>query len=255
MKMSRQNFYDFEKVILILRKNKLFLTVLMSAAVIIFSSGATVLAAMTSTPTPARPRADRAFSTLRNVNFHAGYGRLPMAFEANEGQTDSRVRYIARGTGYTLFVTDLETVMSLDRYDNSPLTKAQLARGLGKVPRLLGADVLRLSLSGVNRGVIFETQNPLAGISNYFVGQDSSQWKNGLKQYAQLTARDVYPGIDMVYYGTQGQLEYDFQVKPGADPGVIRIQHGGADSADVDDQGGVCELTLGDRGMRFKARP
>ncbi len=236
-------------MILSLRQINLFLTSVIFLAILAPASGAIVLAA---TPTPVRSEPGHPFANLRNVAFHAGYGRLPLAFEANEGQTDSRVRYIVRGTGYTLFVTDLETVMSLDRYDNSPLTKKELARGLGKVPRLLGSDVLRLSLTGVNRGVIFDAQNQLAGISNYFVGKDSTQWKNGLKQYAQLTAHDVYPGIDMVYYGTQGQLEYDFRVAPGSDPGVIRIQHTGADSSAVDGQGNL-QLTLGDRGMRFKA--
>ena len=112
----------------------------MFLAALILGSSAPAFA-VTAIPTSSHPRSSHPLFNTRNVALHAGYGQLPLAFEANEGQTDSRVRYIARGTGFTLFVTDLETVLSLDRYDNGPLTKSQLTKGLGKVPRFLGADV------------------------------------------------------------------------------------------------------------------
>src|SRR5665213_747124 len=184
------------------------------------------------------------------LKFNSSYGNLPMAFEANEGQTDSKVRYMVRGGGYILFLTDQETVIAFSRYDNSLSTRADLAKGK-RGHKLLGRDVLRLRLTGSNRGVSFEAQNLLPGISNYFIGKDPGQWQTNVKQYSQVTAHEVYPGIDMVYYGKQGSMEYDFHVKPGADPKAIRIQHMGADSATVDDQGNL-QLAIGDKGVRFK---
>jgi hypothetical protein len=190
-------------------------------------------------------------SGLKHLTLHSGYGQMPMAFEANEGQTDSRVRFIARGSGYNLFVTDLETVMALNRYDNGAANYKTSLTEYRKGSRLLGQDVLRLSLTGASRGIYFEAQNPLPGISNYFIGHDRAQWKTKIKQYSQVMAHDVYPGIDMVYYGKQGQLEYDFRVKPGGDPKAIRLQHAGADSETVDDQGNL-RLIIGIRSVQFK---
>jgi hypothetical protein len=186
----------------------------------------------------------------KQLNFRAAYGQMPMAFEANEGQSDSRVRYIARGSGYSLFLSDLETVIALNRYGNGLSAKSDFPK-TGKGPKLLGQDVLRLSLVGGSRGVVFEAQDPLPGMSHYFIGNNSSRWKTNLQQYSKVVALDVYPGIDMVYYGHQGQLEYDFRVKPGADPQMIHLQHQGADSASIDDQGNL-KLTVGNRIITFK---
>jgi len=196
-------------------------------------------------------RLKKTFSGPRHFSFKKDYGRMPMAFEANVGQTDPTVQYIARGNGYSLFVTDSETVMSLSWYDDGNSTFKARGNGSSKGPRASGTDVLRLSLTGASRGISFEAQNPLPGASNYFIGKDRGQWKTRIRQYSQVVAHDVYPGVDMVYYGKQGQLEYDFHVKPGADPKVIRVRHAGADSATVDDQGNL-HLAIDTRGVRFK---
>jgi hypothetical protein len=72
---------------------------------------------------------------------------------------------------------------------------------------------------------------------HYFLGNDPTQWRTDLPTYAQVFYRDVYPGIDLVYYGNQGQLEYDFIVAPGVDPAVIHLAFEGPEAVDVDGEG------------------
>ena len=72
---------------------------------------------------------------------------------------------------------------------------------------------------------------------SYFVGRDSSQWRTGLATYGKIKYEAVYPGIDMVYYGNQRQLEYDFIVAPGADPSVIGFGVTGAKKLTIEADG------------------
>src|SRR5262249_24807680 len=77
----------------------------------------------------------------------------------------------------------------------------------------------------------------LPGVVNYFLGNDPNQWHTGIATYARVQYDDVYAGIDLVYYGNQRQLEYDFVVRPGADPNVIRLGFAGAERVEVDAAG------------------
>lgn len=86
---------------------------------------------------------------------------------------------------------------------------------------------------------------------NYLIGKDLSQWRTGVATNAQVRYEQVYPGIDLVYYGNQRQLEYDFVVGPGADPACIRLKLGGARKMSVDGQGQLVMETAGG-GVRWK---
>jgi hypothetical protein len=153
----------------------------------------------------------------------ADYGRLPLSFEANHGQSDPAVRYLARGRGYTLFLTAQEAVLVLRPPSQS--TEVQ-------------PTVVRLGLAGANPApeVVGEALRP--GRVNYFRGNDPRQWRTDIPTYARVRYRAVYPGVDLVYYGnTQGALEYDFVVGPKADPGIIVLTVAGADRLEVDAAG------------------
>ena len=165
----------------------------------------------------------------------AGYGQLPLAFESNEGQSDSRVKFLCRGAGYGLFLTGSDTVLTLVR--PAPRGKALAAK----------SDVLRFSLVGANPSPRIEAFEPSPGKSNYFIGSDPSHWRTNIPQYARVKAEQVYPGIDLVYYGRQRQLEYDFRVAPGADPAAIRFSVEGAQKASLNARGDlVLEMRGGD---------
>ncbi len=155
------------------------------------------------------------------------YGKLPLSFEANRGQSDKQVQFLSRGRGYTLFLTKDEAVLSLRRSG----VKVADARSLGMNPAAFrnakhGQDksaVLRMRLVGANPSALASGAGKQEGKSNYFVGNDPSQWRTDVPNYSQVRYKDAYPGVDLVYYGNQQQLEYDFVVAPGADPHTITL--------------------------------
>src|SRR5271154_1385081 len=163
----------------------------------------------------------------------ANYGRLPLSFEANQGQSDPRVRFTSRGNGYSLFLTDSEAVLALSRKEGGKggEQKATLPKpGPGKTPAkvLLKTDVVRMQLAGANPGLRVAGEEPLPGTANYFIGNDPAKWHTSVPTYAKVKYAEVYPGVDLVYYGNQRQLEYDFVVAPGVDPKEVKLHFVGA---------------------------
>ena len=168
------------------------------------------------------------------------YGRLPLGFESNQGQTDSRVRFLSRGSGYLLFLTPDEAVLALESERSqqpgrtSKLPQIGLEIGKPKPPA-----VLRMQLVGSNAQAGMVGTDRLPGKSNYFLGNDPSRWYTNVPNYRKVAEHAVYPGIDLIYYGTQSQLEYDFVVAPGADPCAIRLAVRGAKKLRIDSQGNL----------------
>ena len=160
------------------------------------------------------------------------YGALPLAFEANQGQTDAAVQYLSRGPGYTLFLTAGEAVLSLKAAATTP------APDTPGDPAPAG-QVLRIRLVGANPQPVVTGRDPLPGKSHYFLGNDPSQWRTDVPTYARVAFDEVYPGIDLVYYGNQHRLEYDFVVAPGADPAAIRLAIDGAQQVSLDADGNL----------------
>lgn len=150
---------------------------------------------------------------------------LPLFFEPNQGQTDPQVKFLARGAGYGLFLTADEAVLQLQRTAGKQQQSTQ------------PASVIRMRMVGANAWAQISGASPLPGKSNYIVGNDPSKWQHNLPQFAQVEYRGVYPGVDLVYYGDQGKLEYDFRVAPSADPNRIALSFEGAtthiDSGDL----------------------
>jgi hypothetical protein len=144
------------------------------------------------------------------------YGRLPLTFEVNRGQTDKRVRFLARGSGYAVFLTGQEAVLALH------------ASPSGNPAAHRNGDVLQMQLLGANPSAEPQGADPLSGTVSYFRGNDPFRWQSGVPTFARVKFTGVYPGIDLVYYGNQSQLEYDFVVAPKADPKAVRLHFAGA---------------------------
>ena len=166
------------------------------------------------------------------------FGRLPLSFEINKGQTDQSVKFLSRGSGYELFLTATDAVLRLRkphalRTDNprTAQTKSE------SEPEVLEGSVLRLRMIGANPAPRAEGQDELPGKVNYFIGNNPEKWFRNVPTYRKAYYTDVYPGIDMVYYGNQRQLEYDFVVAPGANPRLIRFRVEGADRLRLDKTG------------------
>lgn len=156
-----------------------------------------------------------------------------LAFEKNEGQTDPSVRYLARAGGYSLYLTATKAVwVQNPRQPSRP-------HPFGKKKNLIEkAGVLWMELAGADPQCRCEGQESLPGTSNYFTGP-SSQWKTGIPQFAKVQFQNVYPGIDLVYYGAGENLEYDFIVHPRADPGQIRLKFEGGTHLWLEDSGNL----------------
>jgi hypothetical protein len=155
----------------------------------------------------------------RNLAQH--FAHLPLAFKENVGQTDAQVRYLARGPGFGLFLTDDAAVLSLAQSGHS-----------GR------SDVLRMRFTGTNPDAQVVGQQELTSRSNYFMGDDPAAWHTDVAQYAQVAYQNLYPGVEARYYGTpQRQLEYELVVAPGAEPSVIHLSVQGAAGLQLDPQG------------------
>jgi len=142
------------------------------------------------------------------------YAKRPMAFEANRGQTDAQVKYLARGSGYTLFLTSREAVLRMRHADANDAA-------------------LRIRWVAADPDAAMQGERELAGRVNYLRG-DAATWLTDLKTYGAVRLSGVYRGIDLVVYGKQQNFEYDFVVAPHADAKRIRLAFDGADKITVD---------------------
>jgi uncharacterized repeat protein (TIGR01451 family) len=164
---------------------------------------------------PASPLPSPSVSSLKSKReAQAILGQLPLIFEPNQGQADSRVKFLARGAGYSLFLDTTGAVLAMQ---TAPASRS------GK-----GEKFVSMNLVGANSAATLAGTRPLPGKSNYIVGNDQSKWRSGIPQFAGVYYASVYPGIDLIFYGNQGHLEYDFQVAPGADPSQAVLRFDGA---------------------------
>jgi hypothetical protein len=185
------------------------------------------------------------FSAPTTAVADRNYGKAPIAFEPNVGQSDPQVRFVARADGYTLFLTPAETVFLLKSAakEDSPLSQAKSASGRG--------SALRLRFLHANDAAPMEGSEQLPGKVNYFRGNDPNNWRTEIPTFARVSHRGLYSGIDVVYYGNQKQLEYDFVVAPGADPRAIALSFSGAKKIKVDANGDlVISTAAGEVRMR-----
>ncbi len=224
--------------------------------------------AAAATPASLGSQAGAAASKARLVE---SYGHLPLSFEANQGQTAKSVRFVARGQGYALYLTGGGAVLTLCKPERNAVSNAlQRKRSFGHSLGILGSvtrgkggaaggrfgeraaeaggetptgtaptDVVQMQLAGARAGVEPSGVETLPGTANYFVGSDASQWHTGVPTYARVRYAGVYPGVDLVYYGNQRQLEYDFVVAAGASPKPIQLRFDGAKSLKVDGAGNL----------------
>lgn len=148
----------------------------------------------------------------------ASFAHLPLIFEPNQGQTDSQVKFVARGPRYALFLTRKSAVLKLR-------TSAS------------ANSVLTMDVVNANPDAEIAGADLLPGKSNYFIGNDPSQWRRNVPQFSRVRYRNIYRGVDLVYYGNQGEMEYDFQVAPQTDPGQLALKFHTADKLSITDAG------------------
>jgi hypothetical protein len=174
------------------------------------------------------------------------YAKLPLTFEANVGQTDPRVAFVSRGKGYALFLTAGEAVMSL-----CPRLAPDQKNDRTSEPS--AGAVLRIQLAGANAASKAVGRDQLPGKANYLIGSDPRRWRIDIPTYERVAFPDVYPGVDLVYYGNHRELEYDLILRPGARPQSIALNIRGSESMEVDAHGDLVLRTAG--GIIRQRRP
>ncbi len=208
---------------------RLAILVLLAASGLLFLCLATGNSSAQLTASTARPATSNTEEQASAAIVDA-YGRLKLSFIPNKGQTHQRVKFVSHGPGYELFLTKTETVLNLHH-----------SRAGSSENRLSSA--LSLRLVGADQNAKLEGGDKQSGKVNYFIGKQRKHWRVDIPTYGKVIHRKVYPGIDLVYYGNQRQLEYDFVVAPGADPARIRFQLEGSEQINLDDNGDL-RLTL-----------
>jgi hypothetical protein len=163
-----------------------------------------------------------------------GGHNLPLVFEPNVGQADPAARFLARASGYQIFFTDDDVTLAL------PSRVGEQNQAV---------DLVRIKLQGA-RKLKFEAEDRLASVSNYLRGQDPAGWRTGVPHYSKVRALSAYEGVDVVFYGKQRRIEYDFIVRPGADPSQIRLAFEGIKSKAIDAESGDLLLTTESGTMR-----
>jgi hypothetical protein len=151
-------------------------------------------------------------------------GHLPLIFEPNMGQAPPDAAFVGRGA-YPVFLRSDRAVLALP---NDHLHQ------LGDP-----SSAVTLQLMHSNEGAQPHGIDQLPGKSNYYVGSNMKNWRKGIPQYSAVAFQSVYPGIDLVYYGKSGQLEYDLLLSPGADPSLIKFQVMGSDHIELTRQGNL----------------
>jgi len=249
-----------------------------------FAVGAGVRAASAPTPrTSDRGGAGRtgAARKEREAPTAAVIGRRPLRFEPSQGLSDPRVRFVARGPGYRVLLTDAEAVLDL----RADAPHGDVAAGAHRLPGTIAGGApesttgrepqarasgaagprsepdrpppaafaqLRMRLVGGNPRPRVQGLDPGADTASYFLGADARLWRPGVRTFGKAEYEQVYAGIDLVYYGNERELEYDFTVAPGADPRRIRLRLEGARDLRVDGRGDlVLQTPAGE--VRFRA--
>jgi hypothetical protein len=170
------------------------------------------------------------------------FGQLSLSFEPNVGQEDSAVKFLSRAPSYTMFMKQDEGVIVLRHHRPST--------GATQVPSS-SSRAIHIKFVDANQTAEIKGTEELSGRVNYFVGNDESKWKTDISTYRKVNYNGIYPGIDLVFYGTNHKLEYDFVVKPGADPREIRLALNGMDSVNIDKNGALV-LSSGADAIIFK---
>ena len=214
----------------------IWMRVLMFAAVLTAVSANLLWASSEGGTAPSQP----SMAAVQSV-----YGKLPLSFEANHGQWGTPVQFVTRGHGHTLFMTPNQAVLDLQTgtvKEQRQATDAAQHKPLSS-PAPISHSIVRMTFDGADPQATVVGLDQLPGIVNYFIGDDPSKWHTNIPTYQKVAYHNLYPGIDLVYYGNQGHLEYDLIVAPRADPTQITLAFDGAEQIAVDAQGDLV-LTL-----------
>ena len=190
------------------------------------------------------------FFVVRSSSQPATSAFRSLRFDPNVGQLAPQARFVSTGRDASVFLAGTEAVLEVSRTAPAESSSRQTAtrRGMADTE----SAILRIRPENANANAQIVGLDPLQGKTNYFIGNDPAKWVRDLTGYARVKYEDVYPNIDLIYYGNdEGRLEYDFVVAPGANPNLIKVRIDGADDINVDAGGDlVIKTALGELRQR-----
>ncbi len=166
------------------------------------------------------------------------FGNLPLYFEANRGQSDAHVDYFARGKDHTVYLHRDGVTIALSQNVGGASPQQTMRRA---VTNSATVRFVRMTLMGASDTASPGGLEERSGRVNYLIGNDPSQWQRGVPTFGRIQYSSTYEGVDVVYYGNNQELEYDFVIAPRADASVIKFHFDGAERLEVDRRG---ELVL-----------
>jgi len=176
------------------------------------------------TPQAAPPALRKQFQSSNGLEARAFMATLPLSFERNVGQMDSRAKFSARGVGYNLFLTSSGALLELFKNNSKAISQKRIESPQRQRSRSEAATTsLGFKFDGANANVVARGIDELHGHLNYFIGNNPANWHTDVPAFRAVRYEELYPGISLTYYGNQQQLEYDFVIAPGADPQRIRM--------------------------------
>jgi hypothetical protein len=183
----------------------------------------------------------------------SAFRKLPLRFEANFGEAGSRTDFLARGPGYSLILKRNGVVLRPDHTRSQPEPHSANNRLplLHSGGNATGEQPLRLEVVGANPHAAVTGVDELETKTNYFIGNDPERWRSNVPSYAKVRYRQIYPHIDLVFYGNEDQIENDFLLSPGADVSSIRLRIQGADNLRLNTNGDLI-VTLRDGTFSLK---
>jgi hypothetical protein len=188
----------------------------------------------------------------RQIATEAPY-RLPMNFELNIGQSTPEVKFQARGRGYGLFLGEGAAFLMLKNHNVKTTAPANSTDDSIRKHDDGTTSFLKLTFCNANEKANIHGINEVITKTHYYKGADESKWVTNVPNYSKVCYDDLYPGIDMVYYGTQSGLEYDYIVKPGADASAIAMEIGNAKKLELTDKGDL--IIKMENGQIHKGKP
>jgi hypothetical protein len=178
-------------------------------------------------------------------------GPVPFAFEGNRGQTAAPVQFLTRGPGFVMFLLPTEVVFRLASAD--PSESWPESPPVAALAQSRSSRVVRMKWLGAEARARLEGEGPLAVHTSYFQGGLPERWISSVPNYQRVVSRQIYPGMDLVYYGSGRELEFDLVVAPGARPRAIELAFEGVQSLAIEGDGALA-LEVGSRRIRL-SRP
>ncbi len=181
---------------------------------------------------------DSAADELEKEHVLSAYGKLPLYFVENKGQLDTKVRFYVKTSGQTLYFTDDGIVFDLLRREKET-DKGTKGAEKGREPKKIKTErlVFNLEFENARDTVLIEGLDRQDAGINYFVGNDRSKWKRGIRTYKGVIYKGIYKGIDLKIFGKGKDIEYEFIVHPGANPQDVLLTYDGIEGLAINGEG------------------